>query len=124
MKVNAKEPLKPRVTFGKFQNIDIRVAEIVTAEVAKGTQKPCRVITLDAGHLGKFTTVGQYALIPEAELIGRKVVIVCNLSPRQMGPYTSDVLLIGAPHPDSPIDEEQAIPVYLDDIAVCGDQIF
>lgn len=119
-----REPIKHQVTFGKFQNVDMRVAKIVSALIAKGTEKPCRVITLDAGHLGTFTSVGQFTLIPEADLVGRKVVIVCNISPRQMGAFTSEVLLLGAPHPDSPIDQAQAIPIFVDDIACCGDRIF
>ena len=118
------EPIKHRVTFGKFQNIDMRVAKIISAPIAKGTEKPCRVITLDAGHLGTFTSVGQFSLIPEEDLVERKAVIVCNISPRQMGAFTSEVLLLGAPHPDSPIDQAQAIPIFVDDIACCGDRIF
>lgn len=124
MQSNAKEPTKAHVTFGKFQNIDMRVAKIISAPIARATEKPCRVITLDAGHLGTFTAVGQYTRILEKDLVGRKVVIVCNLSPRPMGPYTSEVLLLGAPHPDSPSDQSQATPVFVDDIACCGDQIF
>ncbi len=119
-----REPIKHQVTFGKFQNIDMRVAKIISAPIAKGTEKPCRVITLDAGYLGIFTSVGQFSMIPEEELVKRKVVIVCNLSPRQMGGYASEVLLLGAPHPDSPVDQAQAIPIFVDDIACCGDLIF
>lgn len=117
-------PLKQWVTFGKFQNIDLRVARIVSAPPAEGTTFPSRLITLDAGHLGSFTSVAQLALVPEAQLVGRKVVICANLSPRDIGQYTSDVLVMGVPHPDSPAGEDQAYPLFVDDPAVVGDPIY
>lgn len=124
MRANLQLPLKQRVTFGKFQNIDMRVAQIVSAPMAEGTANLSRLITLDAGHLGTFTSVAQIALIPEEKLVGRKVVICCNLSPRDIGEYTSEVLLLGVPHPDSPEDQDQAYPLFVDDIAVYGDPIY
>lgn len=126
MYANAKLPIKSKVTKGKFDNIDMRVAKIISVRspVAKEIQELYRIITLDAGHLGTFTSVGQFALILEDDLVDRKVVITCNLGPRNIGPYTSEVLLLGAPHPDSPPEQDQATPVFVDDIACCGDRIF
>jgi len=117
-------PLKQRVTFGKFQNIDLRVGQIISAPLAEGTAKASRMITLDAGHLGRFTSVAQLFLIPEGQLVGRKVVICANLGPRDIGPYKSEVLVMGIPHPESPADEDQAYPLFVDDLAVVGDPIF
>lgn len=124
MQANKPLPLKPRVTFGKFENVDMRVVQVLSAPVAEGTARPCRVLTLDAGHLGTFTSVGQYTLIPEEDLVGRKLIACCNLSPREMGPYVSEVLVLGVPHPDSPPDESQAMPLYVDDRATRGDKVF
>ncbi|MBE9570512.1 MAG: tRNA-binding protein [Proteobacteria bacterium] len=124
MRANSQLPLKQRVTFGKFQNIDMRVAQMVSAPMADGTTNPSRLVTLDAGLLGTFTSVAQITLIPEEKLVGRKVVICCNLSPRDIGGYTSEVLVLGVPRPDSPEDQDQAYPLFVDDIAVCGGPIY
>jgi len=124
MRANSRLPLKQRVTFGKFQNIDMRVARIVSAPPASGTASPSRLITLDAGHLGTFTSVAQIALIPEEVLVGKKVVICCNLAPREIGGYKSEVLVMGVPHPESSPDRDQAYPLFVDDIAMCGDPIY
>src|SRR5436309_11569215 len=78
-------PPKPRITFGKFANVDMRVAQVQSAAMAEGTAKPCRVLKLDVGPLGTLTSVGQFALLSEEELVGRKVVVCCNLGPREMG---------------------------------------
>ncbi|MFC1476234.1 tRNA-binding protein [Candidatus Zixiibacteriota bacterium] len=124
MRAGENVPLKQRVTFGKFQNIDLRVAQIKSAPPAEGTTYPCRLITLDAGHLGNFISVAQLALVPEEQLRGRKVVICANLGPREIGQYESEVLVMGVPHPDSPADEDQAYPLFVDDLAVVGDPIY
>ena len=124
MKAGAELPLKARITFGKFQNVDMRVALVTSAPMADGTHKPARILTLDVGHLGTFQSVGQYALVDEDDLVGRKVVICCNLGERQMGSYVSEALVLGVPHPNSPEDQEQAIPLGADPRAILGDPIF
>lgn len=117
-------PPKAQITIGKFQNVDLRVARALAAPLAEGTRYPCRVITLDLGHLGRRVSVGQYALIDEADLVGRNLVACVNLGPREMGPYTSEALLLGAPHPDGPPEQAQAIPLVVDAAAIPGDCVF
>ena len=117
-------PQKAQITFGKFENVDMRVARVVAAPLAEGTRFPCRVVTLDLGHLGQRTSVGQYVLHSEDELVGKNVVACINLGKREMGPYTSEALILGAPHPQSPDEESQATPLFVSQEATPGDQIF
>ena len=117
-------PLKPQITIGKFQNVDLRVARVVSVTDAEGTRNPARVIVLDLGPLGQRTSIGQYALINESDLVGRNVIACVNLSVREIGPYKSEALLLGAPHPASPADQDQATPLYVDGAAQPGDCIF
>lgn len=115
---------KPQITFGKFANVDMRVARVVAAPRAEGTRFPSRVLTLDLGPLGARTSVAQFALVDEAELVGRNVVACVNLGVRDLGPYTSECLTLGTTHPDTPDDEHQAIPLYAHDRATPGDPIY
>lgn len=124
MEANSLAKRKPQITRGKFQNVDLRVAKVISAPEARGTPYPCRVITLDAGSLGQFVSVGQFVLIPEEELVGRKVLICCNLGERDIGDYRSEVLVLGAHHPESPENQSQAIPFFINDMAECGDEVF
>ena len=117
-------PQKTQITFGKFENVDMRVAKVLSAPIAEGTRFPCRVLTLDLGHLGQRTSVGQYALISEEDILGQSVVACINLGEREMGPYRSQALVLGAPHPESPQDQSQATPLYVADHANPGDSIF
>jgi tRNA-binding protein len=124
MSVEKQAPLKSLITFGKFANVDMRVAQVLSAPMAEGTRNPCRVIDLDVGHLGKLRSIGQFALVPEEQLVGRKVIICCNLGARAMGPYTSEALVLGVPHPQSPEGQDQAMPLYVDGSARCGEGVF
>jgi tRNA-binding protein len=124
MVIKKEVPQKAQITFGKFENIDMRVAKVLAAPIAEGTRFPCRVLTLDLGHLGQRTSVGQYALIPEEEIVGNNVVACVNLGEREMGPYLSQALVLGAPHPQSPEDQAQATPLRVAEHATPGDTIF
>lgn len=119
-----EQPQKAQITFGKFDNIDLRIARVVSAPLADGTASPCRVVTLDVGHLGRRTSVGQYALLSEGELVGKHVVACVNLSAREMGPYRSEALILGAPHPDGPSDQAQATPLFASEKTTPGDRVY
>jgi tRNA-binding protein len=115
---------KPQITFGKFQNVDMRVARVVSAPLAEGTRFTSRVLTLDLGPLGTRTSVAQLALVDEPDLVDHLVVCCINLAPRDVGPYTSEVLVLGTPHPQTPAHESQAIPLRAHPLASPGDAVY
>jgi tRNA-binding protein len=115
---------KQKITFGKFQNVDMRVATILSAISAEGTRYPSRILELDLGELGTRRSVGQYALVAESDLVGAKVIACVNLGDREMGPYISEALVLGTHHPQSPPDQNQALPLWADPLASPGDQVF
>jgi tRNA-binding protein len=117
-------PLKPQITPGKFDNVDLRVARVTAAPLAVDTRFPCRVLTLDLGPLGERTSVGQYALVDEADLVGAVVVACVNLGTREMGEYRSEALVLGTRHPGSPPEQGQATPLLADPSAAAGTPIF
>jgi tRNA-binding protein len=117
-------PPKQQITFGKFENVDMRVARVISARPAEGATKPSRVFELDLGELGTRTSVGQYALVPESELVGRNVIACINLGVREVGRYKSEALILGALHPGSPPGEAQATPLYVGEDVPPGSQIF
>ncbi len=116
--------VKPVVSFEDFQRIDFRVALVMGARMAEGTRAPSRLLDLDLGPLGRRTSVAQFALVPEADLIGRKVIACCNLGTRRIGQYRSEALVLGTPHPESPPGQAQALPLFAHPAAVPGDHIY
>lgn len=113
-----------QISFDDFKKIEMRVAEVLSAKEAIGARYPSRVFELDLGPLGKRQSVGQYMLVPEDELLGKRVIVCCNLGTRQMGKYKSDVLVMGVPHPNSPKEQNQALPLIVDQRSNNGDWVF
>lgn len=115
---------KPQITFGKFNNVDLRVARVLSAPLGDGTTHPTRVMQLDLGDLGEKVSVGQYALLDEIELVGRLVVACINLGSREIGWYTSEALVVGTLHPQNPAGQQQATPLWASEQATPGENVF
>ena len=70
---------KPKISPNDFDKLEMRVAEVLSAKEAIGARRPSRIFELDLGSLGIRKSVGQYILVPEDELVGKKVIVCCNL---------------------------------------------
>ncbi|HEV2427329.1 MAG TPA: hypothetical protein VGS61_03805 [Acidimicrobiales bacterium] len=104
--------------------LDVRVARVTAAPMAVGTRAPSRVLALDLGELGSRTSVGQFGLVDESELVGSLVVAAINLGRRRIGRYDSDALTLGVAHPASPPDQAQARPLRPPPDATPGEKVF
>lgn len=83
------------ITYDYFAKLDLRVAEIIEAEKVKDSKKLIRLI-IDCGEKRQIVAgIGEY-YSPE-ELIGRKIMVVCNLTPiKIMGIESNGMLLAGS----------------------------
>ncbi len=91
------EPLAETCTFDDFMKVDLRVARVVNAEEVKKSKKLLK-LTLSLGGDNTRTVLAgiKTAYTPE-QLIGRLVVMVANLAPREMGKFgTSEGMVIAA----------------------------
>lgn len=85
-------------TIEEFQALDLRVGRIIEAEEFPQARKPAYKLKIDFGPLGiKQSSAQLTALYRRDELPGRLVVGVVNFPPRQIGPFRSEVLVLGAP---------------------------
>ena len=83
--------------FDTFEKVDLRVARIVSIEDHKGARKHMYHIKLDVGELGHRSIVagiGDY--YTKEELVGKEIVIVANLKPRNIAGIESNGMLLAA----------------------------
>jgi tRNA-binding protein len=85
------------IDFDDFLKVDMRVGRIVAAEDFPEARKPAYRLTIDFGaELGTKRSSAQITNYAREELEGRLVVAVVNFPPRQIGPFMSEVLTLGA----------------------------
>ena len=80
-----------------FFDTELRVGEIVKAEIFTEAKKPAYKLWINFGEaLGIKTSSAQItSLYTTKMLIGKLVIAVTNLEPKQIGPFISEVLLLG-----------------------------
>jgi tRNA-binding protein len=85
-------------SFDEFLQIDMRVGRVLRVEEFPEARNPSWKLWIDFGPgLGEKKSSAQITNYTREELEGREVVAVVNFPPRQIGPFMSEVLVLGAP---------------------------
>lgn len=84
-------------TFEDFLKLDIRVGTIIKAKMFEAAKKPAYQIWVDFGdELGVKKSSAQIVDVYQLnQLLGKQVLGVVNFPPRQIGPFMSEVLVLG-----------------------------
>ena len=93
--------LKPRIDISDFHKVDIRVGRVVSASINEKARVPAYKMQIDFGPLGLKTSSAQITKNYAApDLVGKQVIAVINLAPRNVAGVLSEVLVLGVDHPE------------------------
>ncbi|AOM83714.1 chaperone CsaA [Salisediminibacterium beveridgei] len=84
--------------FSDFQQLDLRIGTILTAEPFSKARVPAFKITIDFGTeigIKKSSAQITHRYQPE-DLVGKQVTAVVNFPPRNIAGFSSEVLILGA----------------------------
>ena len=86
------------ITWADFEKIDMRIGTIVKAEEFPEARRPAYKLTIDFGFdIGIKKSSAQITeLYTIKELRNKQVMAVINFPPKQIGPFMSECLVMGA----------------------------
>lgn len=92
------------IDFDHFQAVDMRVGRVLAVDAFPEARRPAWKLTIDFGpEIGVRRSSAQITHYDRSELQDTLVVAVVNFPPRQIGPFMSEVLVLGA------LDEERGV---------------
>lgn len=89
------DAIAPTIEFDDFAKIDLRIAEIVDAELVEGADKLLR-LTLSLGDSSRQVLSGIRSAYTPEDLKGKLTVVVANLAPRKMRFGVSEGMVLAA----------------------------
>jgi methionyl-tRNA synthetase len=92
----AAEPLAPTCTIDDFAKVDLRVARIIAAEEVPEAKKLLKLTISLGGDATRTVFAGIKGFHAPESLVGRLVVVVANLAPRQMKFGLSEGMVVAA----------------------------
>jgi methionyl-tRNA synthetase len=110
----AVAPAKPgKIGIDDFLKVEMRVGQVKSAEKVAGADKLLKVM-VDIGDEIRQIVAGIATVYSPEQLLGRKVIVVCNLEPRKLRGVESNGMIVAASNPDgSPI-----LAGFLEDVPV------
>lgn len=90
---------KPNVSFEDFMKLELRVGEVIACEEVPKSKKLLKE-TIKFGNETRTIVSGIKKWYSAEEMVGKKVMVVCNLEPREIAGIMSEGMIAAAESPD------------------------
>jgi methionyl-tRNA synthetase len=87
------------IQFDDFQKVELRVGTVLKAEAHPNADK-LLVLQVDLGTEQRQVIAGMRAYYTPEEIVGKQIIVVTNLAPRQMRGLESQGMLLAASSDD------------------------
>lgn len=92
------------IVYDDFAKVDMRVGEIVEVQDFPRAKKPSFKLRIRFGEeIGERWSSAQVAHYQPEDLIGRQVIAVINMPPRNIAGFMSECLVLGVPTADGTV---------------------
>jgi len=88
--------LKAQASYDDFARLDIRIGKVVEVQPFPRARNPSYKVGVDVGADRLMWSSAQITNYEPAALVGSLVVCVCNLGPKNIAGFTSELLILGA----------------------------
>ncbi|MDE6001453.1 MAG: methionine--tRNA ligase subunit beta, partial [Clostridia bacterium] len=105
------ESEKQKITIDDFAKVEMRVGKIIACEAVKKSKLLHETVKVGSKTLSVLSGIANH-YTPE-EMVGKKVIVVCNLPPREMKGILSEGMIVCAEAPDgtlSIVSPERDVP--------------
>ena len=102
--------MSEEISWAQFEAVDMRVGRVVRVEDFPEARVAAWKLEIDFGEaIGTKSSSAQITHYSREQLEGRPVVCVVNFAPKRIGPFLSEVLLLGA------LDDEKGVVLLAPD---------
>jgi tRNA-binding protein len=88
--------LKSQATYDDFARLDIRIGKVVEIQPFPRARNPSYKVGVDVGADRIMWSTAQVTNYEPEALVGSLVVCVCNLAPKNIAGFISELLILGA----------------------------
>jgi tRNA-binding protein len=88
--------LKAQASYDEFARLDIRIGKVVEVQPFPRARNPSYRVGVDVGAERIMWSSAQITNYRPEALVGSLVVCVCNLAPKNIAGFTSELLILGA----------------------------